>query len=152
MTAAISRPLPGPGDAVTFSAHVRSLDPQDDECEPVPLDQAEVDAWANAISNDPAELDALQSGPLNWTSYVPDQVFAPVYAPVRWYVSAQPPGIEPMLLNEPTGHVVAAPVMETGLEGDEPIVATLFEKRNAETFTFTRPKQHVYETGAPTIV
>ena len=26
----------------------------------------------------------LQSGPLNWTSYVPDQEFAPVYAPVRW--------------------------------------------------------------------
>ncbi len=59
--------LPGPGDAVTFSAHVRSLDPQDDECEPVPLDPTEVDAWANAIANDPAEIDALQSGPLNYS-------------------------------------------------------------------------------------
>lgn len=60
-------PLPGPGDAVTFNQHVRSLDPQDDECEPVPLDQAEVDAWAKEIAADPAELDALQSGHLNYS-------------------------------------------------------------------------------------
>ena len=57
-----------------------------------------------------------------------------------------------MLSNDPTGHVVAAPAIETGFDGDEPMVAPLFEKRNAETLTFTRPKQHVYETGAPTMV
>lgn len=57
--------MPGPGDSATWPPHVRRADPQMESDDP--LDPNEVDEWANAITHDPAELDALQSGPLNYS-------------------------------------------------------------------------------------
>ena len=53
---------------------------------------------------------------------------------------------------ERRGHVVAAPVMVTGFELDELMAEPSFEKMNFETLTDTRPLQHEYEMGLPTIV
>ena len=62
----------GPGDAATWTPYAgHPLDPRapldDEPLEPAPLDPTEVDEWAQAIAHDPAELDALQSGALNYS-------------------------------------------------------------------------------------
>lgn len=58
---------PGPGDAATFGAHVRALDPT--ECDEAPAVDVS-DAWdrAQAIAHDPDALDELQAdGPLDYS-------------------------------------------------------------------------------------
>jgi hypothetical protein len=67
MSAALSRPLPGIGDAVTFNQHVRSLDPQDDDESPaVSVDDAY--ERAQAMAHDPDALDEAQAdGPLDYS-------------------------------------------------------------------------------------
>lgn len=58
---------PGPGDAATFGAHVRALDPTEyDEAPTVDVS----DAWdrAQSIAHDPDALDELQAdGPLDYS-------------------------------------------------------------------------------------
>lgn len=59
---------PGPGDAATFSAHIRALDPTND-CDEAPAVDVS-DAWdrAQSIAHDPDALDELQAdGPLDYS-------------------------------------------------------------------------------------
>lgn len=51
--------------------------------------------------------------------------------------------MDPILSKLPEGHVVAAPVIGTGFDGEELMVAPSPANTNAETFTETRPKQQV---------
>lgn len=73
---------------------------------------------------------------------MPVHVFGPVKLPVSEYVSAHPPASVVVFWKLPEGHVVAAPVIEPGFDGEEAMTAPSLENINDVTFTETRPKQH----------
>jgi hypothetical protein len=83
----------------------------------------------------------LHCDPTNEIWNTPLHVFGPVKLPLTLYVSVQPPGILPVFEKFPAGHVVAAPDIATGFDGEAITVAPSCWNRKLDTFTLTSPEQ-----------